>query len=228
MTIAEDIVGLLRQNPSGLTDAELARLTGKLHQQINQRCRVLAEQGWLVRDATPGVIVNRIITGPADTVVPDAGPAPASYPSDAAREWFWEGNVQARLCSWLTQQGWSLTQVMNTASRQQGTDIEARHGSLRLHVEVKGYPSKSYADHRRSAETKPTQASTQAGHWYAHALLKAVRLRDANPRDTVAMAFPDFGRYRNLLAETRRSLAALRIDAFLVAEAGDVHRWSDR
>lgn len=75
---------------------------------------------------------------------------------------------------------------------------------------------------------KPTQASAQAGHWYAHALFKAIRLRDANPRDTVAMAFPDFGRYRNLLAETRRSLAALHIDAFLVAEAGDVHRWSDR
>ncbi|RLP88628.1 hypothetical protein EAD89_16450 [Micromonospora sp. BL4] len=227
MTIAEDIVELLRQNPNGLSDAELAKRTGKLHQQVNQRCRTLAEQGRLVRDDSAGVIVNRIGAGATDSAVCDPGPAAAAS-LDATREWFWEGNVQARLCSWLVQQGWSLIQVMNTATRQQGTDIEACRGEVRLHVEVKGYPSRSYVDPRRTGEAKPTQASTQAGHWYAHALLKAVRLRDKHPHDAVAVAFPDFGRYRSLLAETQRSLGALLIDAFLVTEDGDVARWAER
>jgi hypothetical protein len=202
MVLAEDIVHLLRLRPEGMSDGELSRATGTVHQRINQCCRALADQGVLVRESVGGLIHNRL-AGQAPLTT---APKPREEPSD--RDWFWEGSVQSALCSWLTSEGWALVQVMNTETRQQGTDIEATRGGVRLHVEVKGYPSEG------------TQPSNQATHYYAGALLKAVRLREQHPDDDVAMAFPDKPRYRTLLAETVRSVRTLRITVFFVAESG--------
>jgi hypothetical protein len=204
MVLAEDIVQLLQQRPEGMSDGELAQATGTVHQRINQCCRTLADKGVLVREPVGGVIHNRL-PGQAAPV-----PRPREVATD--REWFWEGIVQAALCSWLASEGWALVQVMNTETRQQGTDIEATRGGVRLHVEVKGYPS----------EGASAQPSNQATHYYAGALLKAVRLREAHPDDAVAMAFPDKPRYRTLLAETAQSVRTLRITVFFIAESGSV------
>ncbi len=213
MTLAEDIVAILRMRPGGASDAELARATGKLHQQVNQRCRALAAEGVLRRDDSTGVILNRLV----ESREKEPEPAP-DHPAD----WFWEGNVQASLCRWLVHEDWSLVQVANTGRRQQGTDVEARRGTVRLHVEVKGFPSTSYRDPRRAGETKPTQPAVQATHWYAEALLKVLRLREAHPQDAVAVAFPDFPRYRTLHAETRTSLRTMRIDTYWIDQRGAV------
>lgn len=217
MAITDDILHLLRLRPDGMSDAELARATGKVHQQINQRCRALAQQGVLVRELTGGVIRNRLSAG---TVVP-AGTRPAAAWADD-QDWFWEGNVQAAVCKWLGEEGWSLDRVVNTATKERGTDVEASRAGVRLHLEVKGYPSTSYADPRRAGEVKRTQPSLQAKHWYADALLKVIRLRDKHPHDVVAMAFPDHQRYRKLQVETSRSLRALRINVLFVSETGSV------
>jgi hypothetical protein len=218
MTLAEDIVHLLRLRPEGMTDAELAQATGKLHQQINQRCRALVIKGELTRRTLGGVIRNQLMSTPAPAAV-----IPAVHSAvTAEREWFWEGNVQAMLCTWLVSSDWHLDRVMNTATKERGTDIEATGPAGRLHVEVKGYPSKSYADPRRAGEVKPTKPALQAKHWFADALLKTVRLRDAHPDEHIAMAFPDFPRYRSLLDDTRRGLTALRIGVFLVTSDGSV------
>jgi DNA-binding IclR family transcriptional regulator len=114
MTLIDDILVSLRARPGGMTDAELAHATGKLHQQINQRCRQMEAAGVIVRDRNGAVIVNRV----ADTGVPvprQSAAAPALV-SAAGRAWSWEGNVQAALCRWLVHEGWSLIQVVDTAS----------------------------------------------------------------------------------------------------------------
>jgi hypothetical protein len=161
----DNILLKLDARPGGMTDAELAQGTGKLHQQINQRCRQMAAAGLISRDRTGGVIVNRIAAGGQQG---SRQPAAASAQVSAAgRAWSWEGNVQATLCRWLVHEGWSLTQVVDTASKQQGTDIVAERAGSRMHVEVKGFPSTSYADPRRAGETKPTAPALQANHWYA-------------------------------------------------------------
>lgn len=220
MTLIDEILHLLRMRPGGMTDAELARATGKIHQHINQSCRRMALDGLLVRESTGRGIVNRLRNAEA----PRSAPRPRPVPS-ADREWYWEGNVQAMLCCWLEGQGWTLTQVADTASKERGTDIVARRGGQRLHVEVKGFPSKSYADPRRANEVKRTDPTLQAKHWYADALLKVLRLRETHPEDRVAMAFPTKPRYRSLLAETATTLRTMRIDVFLLEEDGEATDW---
>jgi hypothetical protein len=221
MTMADDILHLLRLRPGGMTDAELAQATGKIHQQINQRCRALAKQGVLVREPIGGIIRNRLHIA---TAAPQLATTSAAIAHAGDRDWFWEGNVQAALCEWLNGEGWSLDRVANTAVKERGTDIEATRAGTRLHIEVKGYPSVNYADPRRAGEAKRTRPTMQAKHWYAEALLKAVRLRDKHPDDHIAMAFPDYPRYRILHDETSSSLGALRIDVLLVSETGAVTR----
>lgn len=85
-----------------------------------------------------------------------------------------------------------------------------------------GYPSRSYADPARSAETKRTQPSTQAGHWYAQAVLAAMRLRSKRPELRSVIALPHFSRYRDLYAETKGSLDAAYIELWWVNDRGEV------
>lgn len=75
MTLIDDILVRLQARPGGMTDAELAQATGKLHQQIKLRCRQMEAEGVIVRDRSGAVIVNRV----ADAGVPVPRP-PAATP----------------------------------------------------------------------------------------------------------------------------------------------------
>lgn len=150
-------------------------------------------------------------------------PERATSPSVPRDErWHTEANVQAAVVRWLVTQGWRILSVADTATREHGIDIVAERGPERVGVEVKGYPSVRYADPARAHEQKRTQPSTQAGHWYAQALLAAMRLRGRQPDTTSVVALPDFPRYRALHAETAGSLAASGIKVWWVSAAGDV------
>ena len=89
---------------------------------------------------------------------------------------------------------------------------------------MKGYPSRGYADPARAGEVKRTSPSTQAVHWYAQAVLAAMRLRGKESQWRSVIALPDFPRYRDLHAETAGSLAAAQIEVWWVDRAGAVHR----
>ncbi|MGH2555275.1 MAG: hypothetical protein ACRDHO_06120 [Actinomycetota bacterium] len=135
-----------------------------------------------------------------------------------SEDWFWEGNVQASIARFLRQEGWTVEVEADTAAKAHGVDLIATTGRRKLAVEVKGYPSPRYADPRRAHETKPTNPVNQAGHWFAQALLKALRLRTSMPDAEVAVGLPDFPRYRSLLRETEDSLRRLGVGVYLVAE----------
>ena len=150
-----------------------------------------------------------------------AGAHPAS---DVPTDWFWEGRVQDAVLGYLSSLGWNIDHVSDTATRAQGYDIAASRGPSRLIVEVKGYPSIGYRDPGRASEVKRTAPSLQAKHWFADALLKAVRLRGTLDV-AVAIAFPNYPRYLSLLDETRTPLAMLQIGVLVVAEAGDVEEF---
>jgi hypothetical protein len=92
-------------------------------------------------------------------------------------------------------------------------------------VEAKGYPSKSYRDPNRASENKPTNPTNQAHQWYDHALLKVLRLQTAHPEARVALAFPDFPRYRALFGETKLGLAKLGLAVLFVDAEGQVSEW---
>ena len=148
-----------------------------------------------------------------------------SSPKSAQDEWFWEGNVQAKLAGYLEENGWELVSVANTASRQQGIDIHAKKEGKTLLIEVKGYPSKMYNDPRRSGEEKRTSPTLQAGHWYSHAILKSMRLRTEYPKAQIVIGLPDFQRYRDLFTETESSLKELEFQVWGVDKKGKIEKW---
>lgn len=139
------------------------------------------------------------------------------------RDWYWEGNVQAALAKHLESEGWLDLSLAETARKEHGTDIQAWKGSRVLRVEVKGWPTTGrYADPRRADEVKRTQPSTQAGHWYGQALLHVIRDLAAHPADEVAIALPDWPRFRSLVGDTERPLRRLGVGVFFVRADGSV------
>lgn len=141
-------------------------------------------------------------------------------------EWYWEGHIQDRVAEQLRAEGWTVLSSADTLSRETGIDLVLERDGQRLNIEVKGWPSKTYRRGPKAGLPKPTNPTLQARHWYAGALLTTALLRDADPHARVALAFPDFSRYRDLLRRTAGSLAALRVEALLIAEPGDVS-WID-
>lgn len=139
-------------------------------------------------------------------------------------EWHTEANVQAALVTALAGDGWRILSVANTATKEHGIDVIAARDGRTVGVEVKGFPSRNYADPARAGEAKRTSPSAQAGHWYSQAVLAAMRLRGKEPEWDSVIALPDFPRYRDLHAETAGSLAATQIEVWWLDEAGTVHR----
>lgn len=136
--------------------------------------------------------------------------------------WRTEANVQAAVVGALQSRGWTIVSQADTATKEHGIDVLARHDERIVGIEVKGFPSTTYADPRRMGEVKPTQPSTQAVHWYAQAVLAAMRLRSRHPEYASVVAVPDVKRYRSLHAETRQSLQAAEIQVWWVGPSGDV------
>lgn len=145
--------------------------------------------------------------------------------TDVTKDWFWEGNVVNALERHLTRRGWSIVSKADTHSKERGVDIHASNGGLDLLIEAKGFPSKEYRDPRRSGERKPTNPTNQAQQWYSHALLKVLRLQTKFPNGKIALAFPDFPRYRTLFTETSKGLERLGVAMFFVRQSGDVDEW---
>jgi hypothetical protein len=137
-----------------------------------------------------------------------------------SRDWPWEGAVQSVFAAVLVRHGWSITAVADTATKARGVDVLAEKGPRRLGAEVKGWPSVGYADPRRAAEVKRTQPSTQAGHWFSQALLKAMELLDSHPERESLMVLPDFPRYRDLTGRTRTGRQAAGIHVVLLGQDG--------
>jgi hypothetical protein len=220
MTVADDVLRALRARPNGMTDAELAALLRKRHQHINQTCRTLADRGLLIRDDAYGGIINKVSGVTAERQTREPRPPAGS----TAQEWTLEGNVQSRMVSHLAKVGWSIIAVANTAQRERGVDIIAEVDGRRMLVEVKGWPSTTYARGERAGQPKPTPPSMQATHWFAELLTSLIR-RGAEGGSRLAMGLPDMSRYRNLLGEAAWALERLGITVYLVAADGAVRVW---
>lgn len=151
--------------------------------------------------------------------VPRPGPGP-TVAAHVDESWHTEANVQATLVTALAAAGWRILAVANTATKEHGIDVIASRGDEHVGVEVKGFPSRGYADPARAGEVKRTAPSTQAGHWYAQAVLAAMRLRTKRPDLRSVIALPDFPRYRDLYDETRGSLDAAGIAMWWVRADG--------
>ncbi|MGD7731812.1 hypothetical protein ACQCX5_02485 [Propionibacteriaceae bacterium G57] len=147
-------------------------------------------------------------------------PKAQRHPRD--EQWHTEANVQAAVVSALVASGYRIQSVANTATREHGIDIVATLDGMAIGIEVKGFPSKTYANPALVDRPKRTQPSNQAGHWFAAAVLAAMKLRGKQPDWRSIIALPDFKRYRNLYSETHTSLAAAGITVWWVDAEGTV------
>lgn len=156
----------------------------------------------------------------AAAIKPPAPSATAEPAVTRARDWFWEGSVQAVLVRYLEAEGWTIEATANTAIKEPGDDIRASKGGRVLRVEVKGWPTKGYADPARASEIKRTSPSTQAAHWFSQAILHVMRDLGRHPKDLVAIGLPDWPRFRALLVDTEAPLRRLGVGVFLVSKDG--------
>ncbi|TML22106.1 MAG: hypothetical protein E6G35_16360 [Actinobacteria bacterium] len=173
---------------------------------------------------TRGQARRRSIAAPVVTraIGPDRNDGPAPPLAESSEDDHSEAAVQARLVAHLAGEGWRIHRVADTASREQGIDVLASRGTRTLAIEVKGFPSRSYADPRKAEQVKPTNPAVQARHWYAAAMLQAMLMRQQHPTYDIAVAFPDVPTYRTLHQRTRGSLADLRVATYFVAADGGV------
>lgn len=234
--IEEGILDYLRRHPEGVDDDDLAVAMGFSHrQQANQYCGRMKEKGLVERRKVDGKFHNFLagaVPGRQEALRPapattDRGPGPedrgagglsageeavelrraAEATSASDRPWYWEGNVQNAVVAHLAARGFAIERTADTASRETGKDIEATKGAHRLWVTVKDFPEK----------TPRTQPSTQAGHWFKDALFDIIAWRGEDPNTGLAMALPDFPRYRKLAAKV----------AWLQPVAKSVYLWVD-
>jgi len=221
MGLRDEVLRVLEGHTEGMTDAQLAEILGKLHQQVNQRCRQLATEGLLVRDAASGTIVNRLVRSGGVVSSQSASPATTVRDRPPAHPWPHEVAVQGALVGWLARENWRIIRVADTEAQEGGTDVVADRGGVRLMVEVKGYPGPTYARGPKAGQPKPTPSTLQASHWLASALLKAMRMRGADQDSRVVIALPDAPRYGALLSEIDQSLRGARIEAWLLTDRGE-------
>ena len=140
----------------------------------------------------------------------------------AARPWFWEGNTQNALAAYLVGEGWDVREAADTESKAPGIDLLATTDHRWLAIEVKGYPTTTYDHGPKRGQPKPTLPTNQARQWFSHALLGMMLLRDKRPDAEIALAFPRFTTYENLVERTSLSFGLLGLGVYFVNENGSV------
>lgn len=224
MSNRQRVIDFISRFPGKDDDEISSSLSITPRQAINAICRSLAKDGAILRiRGASGKLVN-YTNDSTPTATPPSVKQVTRVPDHAisTTEWFWEGNVSDTIESFLRQRGWSVVSKADTRSRARGVDLHVKQQNREILIEVKGYPSNSYRDPSRAGELKPTQPTLQAQHWFAGALLKALRMQYDHPQATVALGFPDFPRYRALFRETETALEKLGIVVLFANEKGGV------
>lgn len=223
MSVKDRILDFVARFPGRDDDEIASALSIRPRQTVNLACRELMKADRVERRVGPRGKIANYPTGSATSSNSTAGgKADFLDELDRAFDWYWEGNVCASVTSFLRENGWTITGVADTKSKQRGPDVVAVRKGQSFIVEAKGFPSTNYRDERRAAERKPTPPTNQAQHWYAQAILKALRLQHAHPDAVVGIALPDFPRYRALFAETTTAFTTLGIMMLFVSESSAV------
>jgi hypothetical protein len=214
----DKVLSVLRDGP--LDDDQLAARLGVRRQQINQLCNKLSAEGLIDRGRGPH---GKIVSAAKGSLPPSPPSLSAPQPIGDDEPWFWEGSVQATLADHLVAQGWRIVSQADTATQERGIDLEVSRDGTTLAIEVKGWPKTTYQRGPKKGQPKSTQPTLQAKHWFADAFFSLVRLHSKRPEIALAMALPDYPRYRSLLDGTRWAFAQLGFGLFLVREDGSVN-----
>ena len=206
MSLGDEIMAAVQDKP-GMTDREITnkiRGTNFTQQPINQRAKILAAQGRLIRKqrAADGLIGNYIGNSVAVNTASQKI-AQSVRQKNHDKEALSEEEIKALLNDRLKEAGWSTSVAWG---KKHGIDIDARKGAERLIVEVKGPGSKN-----------PMRVN------YFLSIIGEIlqRMDDADARYFIAL--PDLPQYRGLW-ERLPTLAKEKtgISLLLVSSKGDI------
>jgi hypothetical protein len=216
MTVKQRILSFLQNHPEGVDDDALAFALGfSQRQQANMQCRKLEKEGLVIRRQVNGKI-NNFLAGkslhPSPTTQPKNARPKASLDLPGNKPWYWEGNIQSRVISYLASHNFQIRSVADTASRQQGIDIVAEKDGRQLWISAKGFPE----------GTERTSPSTEAGHWFKGAIFDILDYRGRDKSALLAIALPDFPRYHSLAEKIAWCKPVAKFVYFWVKEDGEV------
>ena len=221
MANTDKIIRFLQESELAWCDDCLSEKTGIApRQQINQIGSRLRKSGLIFRDRGRCAGCNKIkivsvVSSDISKIETDVQEAIKSEPKTstnwANRPWYWEGNIQAVLASYLAKEGYKIMTIANTASRVSGKDIEAvTPDEKELWVSVKGWPEKSQ--------------NTQARHWFSQALFDIILYRDESKDVELALAFPEgFTTYHNLSKRIKWFQQLAKFKIFWVSKERTIH-----
>jgi hypothetical protein len=200
-TLTQEIVELLGKSP-GLTDREITtalRTKSAPQQPINIAARSLTEKGVVIRKKRHDGLIGNYLSGQP---LPIAKNPTVSITRDGKNQ-LSEDEAKEILRLWLEQDGWSAEIAWG---RSRGIDIDAKRGSKRWIIEVKGIGSRS--------EMRVN---------YFIGMLGETLQRMDDPAAKYSIAVPDVAQFRGLwsrlpsVAKSRTSITAL-----FVADDGTV------
>lgn len=201
-TLPEQILNLLDKSP-GMTDREI---TNALHgssapqQPINIAARDLAKKGVMIRKKRHDDLIGNYLSGQP---IPVVKTLPAAATNKSGNNHLSEDDAKEILRRWLEKNGWSTDIAWG---RSRGIDIEAKRGSERWIIEVKGIGSRS--------EMRVN---------YFIGMLGETLQRMHDPDAKYSIAVPDVAQFRGLwvrlpgVAKSRTTITAL-----FVSEDGSV------
>ncbi len=140
---------------------------------------------------------------------------------DKTKDWFWEGNIQEKIKIYLKNNKFEIVKTSNTLSREKGPDILAKKHNKIWRIAVKGYPSDKYVENSSfgtKGKKKKTNPPTQARHWFSEALTEIILAKCDDPSIEIALGFPDFKIYKNLLSRISWLRKKLKIHSFIVSK----------
>ncbi|KAF6558319.1 hypothetical protein G9G63_25980 [Paenibacillus sp. EKM202P] len=181
-------------------------------QTVYSICRALFEASYIIRKPSKCEYCHRskITSKLLDTKYQKEGAPLPSSANFAIKPWYWEGNVQGHVVSYLVQNKYQIRSVADTASRTTGKDIIAlTPDGKELWVSVKGYPEKS--------------SNVQARHWFSGALFDLILYHGENAQVKLGIALPgDFSTYTNLLPRIKWLKDLMQFEVYWVTEEGIV------
>ncbi len=191
--IERTIIRLLEYNP-GLSDKEIAHIVKarkESPQYINQKCRLLESQGIVERKKRQDGLIGNWLTGNAllrSITQPELNKEAADFPGKKIKRY-----IETHLVSqgWETRVAWGFTH---------GVDIEARRGTQKWIIEVKG-----------SEPLNPLPINAFVS------VLGEVLQRMDDPACKYSIAFPDVNEFRRLwerlpiLAKQRTGITILLV-----------------
>ena len=141
-----------------------------------------------------------------------------------SEKWYQELRVANRIKDSLGRQNCQIVEFIERKSECSYKIVAEKSSSLRIIVEVRGYPLEKIASYKGKGKTRSAaEINDQAKKWFADALLELSieRSKDpfkVEPIKVMAFGLPDLDIYRNLINDINYVRRKLALSCYFVKE----------